>query len=143
MAPAARSVAHARASLHDASLANFTRANFARAVIEGTVASQVAMLEAMAACGLPAKRLMLIGGAAASVAVQTILAQMVDVPVVIPELDEYVTKGAAMQAASALTGAFPAWTVAVEEFPSIPFEAQIGQQHKAAMAALGYVTSAH
>jgi xylulokinase len=61
-------------------------------------------------------------------------------PVVIPELDEYVTKGAAMQAASALTGSFPAWTVAVEELPRVPVEKRIGQQHKAAMAALGYVT---
>ena len=131
---------HARASLHDASLTNFTRANFARAVIEGTVASQVAMLEAMEACGLRPGRLLLIGGAAASVAVQTILAQMVDVPVAIPALDEYVTKGAAIQAASALTGSFPAWTVAVEELPRIPLEKRIGLQHKAAMAALGYLT---
>jgi xylulokinase len=134
---------HARASLHDATLANFTRPNFARAMIEGTVASQVAMLEAMEACGLRAKRLMLIGGAAASAAVQTILAQMVDVPVVIPELDEHVTKGAAMQAASALTGTFPGWTVAVEELPRVPIEERIGQQRKAAMAALGYVKSTH
>jgi len=129
---------HARGSLHDASLANFTRVNFARAVIEGTVASQVAMLEALAACGLRVDRLLLIGGAAASVAVQTVLTQMVDAPVVIPELDEYVTKGAAMQAASALTGAFPTWSVAFEQLPRRPLERQIGQQHKAAMVALGY-----
>lgn len=129
---------HARASLHDASLANFTRINFARAVIEGTVASQVAMLEALAACGLRIDRLLLIGGAAASVAVQTVLTQMVDVPVLIPELDEYVTKGAAMQAASALTGAFPSWSVAFDQLPRRPLEQQIGQQHKAAMASLGY-----
>ena len=62
------------------SLTNLTRTKLARAVIEGTVASQVAMLELMAACGLRVERLMLIGGAAGSVAVQTILAQMVDVP---------------------------------------------------------------
>lgn len=131
---------HARASLHDASLANFTRVNFARAVIEGTVASQVAMLDAMAGCDLAADRLLLIGGAAASLAVQTILAQLVDMPVAIPELDEYVTKGAALQAASALTGTFPAWTVAVSELPRIPLHEQIGHQHKAAMTALGYTT---
>ena len=131
---------HARASLHGASLTNFTRANFARAVIEGTVASQVAMLEALQACDLEPKRLLLIGGAAASAAVQTILAQMVDVPVVIPDLDEYVTKGAAMQAAAALTGSFPAWTVDVHELPRLELQEQIGHQHKTAMAALGYLT---
>lgn len=131
---------NARASLHGASLTNLTRANFARATIEGTVASQVAMLEAMAACGLRIDRLLLIGGAAASVAVQTILTEMVDIPVVIPELDEYVTKGAALQAVSALTGSFPAWPSEAEELPRLAFEKQIGQQHIAAMTALGYVS---
>lgn len=130
---------HARGSLHAASLANFTRANFARAVIEGTVASQVAMLDAMAACDLQAKRLLLIGGAAASAAVQTILSQLVDLPVVIPDLDEYVTKGAAMQATAALTGSFPDWSVAVTELPRLPHQEQIAQQHTAAMEALGYL----
>lgn len=129
----------ARASLHQASLANFTRANFARAVIEGTVANQVAMLEALADCDLEPRRLMLIGGAAASAAVQQILAQMIKMPVVIPELDEYVTRGAAMQAASALTGAFPTWKVSVHELPCRPVEHQISRQRKAAMAALGYL----
>lgn len=130
----------ARASLHCASLANLTRPNFARAVIEGTMASQVTMLEALVACALEPQRLLLIGGAAASAAVQTILAQMVSMPVVIPEQDEYVTKGAAMQAASALSGSFPAWKVGVRELPCTPLEEQIGQQHKAAMAGMGYVS---
>jgi xylulokinase len=130
---------HARGSLHGASLSNFTRANFARAVIEGTIASQVAMLDAMAAMGLHVDRLLLIGGAAPSPAVQAILAQLVDVPIVIPEIDEYVTKGAAMQAASTLTGGFPDWHVARRELPSAPREERIMQQHSAAMASLGYI----
>ncbi|GAB2573249.1 FGGY family carbohydrate kinase [Microlunatus antarcticus] len=129
---------HARASLHEASLANFTRPNFARAVVEGTVASQVAMLEALDACGLRVDRLFLIGGAAASTAVQTILAQMVDVTVVMPALDEYVTKGAALQAASALEGAFRTWPVALRELPRVALEKDIARQHRSAMAALGY-----
>ena len=58
----------------------------------------------------------------------------------IPELDEYVTEGAAMQAASALTGSFPAWPVAVEKLPRLAFEPRIGQQHNAAMGALGYLS---
>jgi xylulokinase len=130
---------HARGSLHMASLTNFTRPNFARAVVEGTLASQVAMLDALDVCGLSARCLLLIGGAAQSAAVQTVLTQMVDVPVVVPAPDEYVTKGAAMQAAAALTGTFPTWPVATRELPPAPPQPQIEQQHRAAMAALGYL----
>jgi xylulokinase len=130
---------HARGSLLDASLSNFTRPNFARAVIEGTLVSQVAMLEALRACGVRSDRLLLIGGAAKSEAVQQILTQLVDIPVVVPDPDEeYVTKGAGMQAALALSGSFPAWTVATVDLPRAALQTQIGEQHKAAIAALGY-----
>ena len=129
---------HARGSLHEASLTNFTRPNFARAVIEGTLASQVAMLDALGECDVNASRLLLIGGAAKSPAVQRILTQLVDVPVVVPDSDEYVTKGAAMQAAAALTGSFPSWEVAVAELPAAPLEAQIVEQHATAKTMLGY-----
>lgn len=132
---------HARASLHAASLTNFTRANFARAVIEGTLATQVAMLDALAACDITAERLLLIGGAAQSAAVQTVLTQMVEMPVVVPELDEYVTKGAAMQAAAVLDGQFPEWAVAVTELPRTGHEPQIEEQHTKAMRSMGYLSS--
>jgi len=128
----------ARGSLHEASLTNFTRPNFARAVIEGTLAGQVLMLDALRACDVRVSRLMLIGGAAQSKAVQTILTEMVDTPVVVPELDEYVTKGAAMQAAAALLGSFPTWPVTLTELPEAPLEVRIGEQHAAAKAVLGY-----
>jgi xylulokinase len=129
---------HARASLQQASLANFTRENFARAVFEGTLASQVAMLDALRACDLPVDRLLLIGGAAQSAAVHAILPQLVDVPLLVPEADEYVTKGAAMQAACALTGDFPDWSVGMRELPAVPREPAIGAQREEAMEALGY-----
>lgn len=132
----------ARGTLHGATLANFSRKNFARAVIEGTLASQVAMLDVLAASGLAAERLVLIGGAAKSSAVQRVLTQMVDMPVVVPALDEYVTKGAAMQAACALTGAFPTWAVSTTELPRNPVEPQIAAQRTAAMTDLGYVAPA-
>lgn len=128
----------ARGTLHGASLANFSRRNFARAVIEGTLASQVAMLDALADCGLQPGRLVLIGGAAKSSAVQRILTQMVEIPVVVPVLDEYVTKGAAMQAAAALSGAFPTWGMSTAPLPAADHEPRIVQQHQDAMAALGY-----
>ncbi len=129
---------HARGSLLQASMTNFTRPNFARAVVEGTLVSQVVMLDALKACGIPTKRLLLIGGAAKSPAIQKILPQLVDVPVVVPDFDEYVTKGAAMQAISALTGAFPAWRVTAVELPKAALEAQIREQHISAKAAMGY-----
>jgi xylulokinase len=131
---------NARGSLHQASLTNFTRPNFARAVLEGTLASQVEMLDALRACDVTASRLLLIGGAAQSPAIQRILTQMVDIPVLVPALDEYVTKGAAMQAAAALTGSFPLWPVAKAELPAAPLKEQIVAQHSAAKEALGYTT---
>ncbi|MFB2585157.1 FGGY family carbohydrate kinase [Herbiconiux liukaitaii] len=129
---------HERGSLHRASLSNFTRANFARAVVEGTLASQTEMLDALAACGVNPRRLLLIGGAGQSPAVQEVLAQMVAIPVVVPEPDEYVTKGAAAQAASTLTGSFPTWPVSLTELAAAPLEPSIVQQHSSAKAALGY-----
>ncbi|WP_283257937.1 FGGY family carbohydrate kinase [Brachybacterium kimchii] len=128
---------HARASLHQASLANFTRENFARAVFEGTLTSQVAMLDALESCDLAIDRLLLIGGAAKSPAVQTILPQLVGVPVLVPESDEYVSKGAAMQALCALDGEFPSWRVDARELPRAE-RSGAAAQHASAMESLGY-----
>ena len=130
---------HARGSLQGATLTNLTRANFARAVVEGTLASQVAMLDALHACAVPTTRMLLIGGAAKNHAVQRVLSQMVDLPIVVPEFDEYVTKGAAMQAAAALDGAFPSWELAATELPRAQLEPQIARQHVEAQRALGYI----
>lgn len=129
---------HARGSLHEASLTNLTRANFARAVIEGTLASQVEMLDALHACGIVLNRLFLIGGAAQSLAVQQVLAEMVDLPVLLPAHDEYVAKGAAMQAASTLEGDFPRWESAFTPLAQERPEPRIAAQHIAAKVALGY-----
>jgi xylulokinase len=128
----------ARASLHGASLTNMTRENFARATFEGMLASQVVLLEAARTCGLDIGRVFLIGGAAKSQAVQSILPQMVDVPLVVPEAGEYVAKGAALQAAGALSGDLPHWTFAKQHIPDAEPVPGIMQQHEAAKAALGY-----
>lgn len=130
----------ARASLHGASLNNFTRQNFARASIEGMLASQVVMVEATRGCGVPINRLLLIGGAAKSPAVRTVLSQIIDMPLLVPEPGEYVTKGAAMQAAIALTGELPNWKPRVETVPEAPVEPMIMGQHRAAKRALGYLS---
>ena len=68
-------------------------------------------LDAVLAQGVVAKRLLLIGGAAQNPAVSTIAAQVFDVPVVVPQPAEYVAFGAAVQAAWALTGDRPSWSV--------------------------------
>jgi xylulokinase len=129
----------ARGSLLGATLHNFTRANFARAVVEGTLSSQLGMLDYLGAVGIKTSRLLLIGGASKSPAVQRILAQMVDVPVVVPAFDEYVTRGAAMQAASTLLGELPNWDVTLAELPPASHEAGIVEQYNAARTLLGYV----
>jgi xylulokinase len=132
----------ARGSVHGANLTNFTRENFARAVMEGTLVSQVGMLDALRACDVPVSRLLLIGGASKSPAVQRILSQLVDVPIVVPAFDEYVTRGAAMQAATALSGESPTWRVDSVELPSDRVEPVIRTQYDTAMTALGYLEGA-
>jgi len=129
---------HARASLHGASLVNFTRENFARAAIEGMVASQVVLVEATKACGVSVNRLLLIGGAAKSPAVQQVLTHIVDVPLLVPEPGEYVATGAASQAVAALTGEFADWTPKLHEVPRATSENVIMDQHWAARKALGF-----
>ncbi|RPE77844.1 MULTISPECIES: FGGY family carbohydrate kinase [unclassified Frondihabitans] len=132
---------NARGSLLGASLSNLTRPNFARSVIEGTLASQVEMLDLLRNCGVDARRLVLIGGGALSPAVQQILGQMVSLPVSVPNPEQYVTKGAAMQAASTLEGAFPDWDVVSRDLEPLPFEPSIALQHHAAKVTLGYEAS--
>jgi xylulokinase len=130
---------HARASLHGASLANLTPANVARAVVEGTLVGQIEMLDALAACGVAARRLLLIGGAAKNVAVRSIVGELVDLPVLLPADDQYVTMGAAMQAAAAIDGVFPGWSVSMEELPAADPQPRIREQHDAAKRAMGYL----
>jgi xylulokinase len=122
----------ATASLHGGTLANFTRPNFARAVVEGMLASQVVMIEAIRACDVPVRRLLLIGGAARSPAVRQVLSEIVDVPLLIPEPGEYVSAGAAVQAGGALDGRFPDWRPVVREMPRAETAKVIMEQHWAA-----------
>ena len=128
----------ARASLHGMSLGNLSPGNLARAIIEGTLAGQVAMLDNLADCGLPAERLVLIGGGARSSAVQQILPTMVGTPVVVPVPDEYVAKGAAMQAASTVTGDFPVWGMEMVRIPESDYDSLVRDQYDSAMRAMGY-----
>jgi xylulokinase len=77
-------------------------------------------VDALKAQGLAVERVLLVGGAAASEAVREVAACTFDVPVFAPEPAEYVARGAARQAAWALSGAMhpPVWPVPLTELPS-------------------------
>lgn len=122
----------ATATLSGLTLANTTRANLARAAVEGMLGGLGAGLDAVRAQGARVDRVLLIGGAAASPAVQAIAAQVFDAPVEVPSPGEYVADGAARQAATVLTGEPPAWPVELSAAPSPDLRPLIGEQYAAA-----------
>ncbi|MFE3172663.1 xylulokinase [Amycolatopsis sp. NPDC059090] len=101
----------ATGSLHGLTRANMTPENVARATVEGMVCGLAAGLDAVRAQGMAVQRVLLIGGGAQSAAVRAIAPIVLGLPVVIPEVGEYVAQGAARQAAWALSGAAepPVW----------------------------------
>ena len=121
----------ATATLFGLTLASTTRANLARAAIEGLLCGLADGLDALRAHSVTAQRILLIGGAAQNLAVQSIAAEVFDVPVIVPEPGEYVARGAAVQAAWALTGSRPDWTVPVVAAAAVDFRAIIREQYAA------------
>lgn len=97
--------------------ASATPSNLARACVEGMLANLVAGVEGLQPHGIEVKRIVLIGGASASPAVQAVAPILFGVPVSIPAAGEYVGIGAARQAAWALLGGDepPKWSVAYEK----------------------------
>lgn len=108
---------HATATMFGMTLANTSRENFARAAIEGMLCGLADGLDALRASGVTAKRILLIGGAAHSVAIQHIAAEVFDLKVSVPKHSEYVANGAALQAAWVLTGERPMWQMELEAEP--------------------------
>ena len=91
---------------------NLTPANLARAMVEGMLLGVGAGVDSLAREGVTVERIHLIGGAVASRAVREIAADLLGVPVVVPEAREYVALGAARQAAWTLRGGeLPDWPV--------------------------------
>lgn len=108
----------ATATLFGMSLASTRRENLARAAVEGLLCGLADGLDAIRRCEVSASRVLLIGGAARNAAVGRIAAQVFDIPVEVPGIDEAVAKGAAVQAAWALTGERPSWSDAqTQTFP--------------------------
>lgn len=97
---------NSKGSLHGLTRNNLTPANFARACIEGMLCSLAEASDYITNFGQNTKpnRVVLIGGAAVSKAVQEIAATLFEVPVHIPPMSEYVADGAARQAAWVLSG---------------------------------------
>ncbi|HSK32456.1 MAG TPA: xylulokinase [Propionicimonas sp.] len=125
----------ASASLTGLTLANTTRANLARAAIEGMLCGLAAGLDAIRETGVETTRILLIGGAAANPGVQAIAAQVFDLPVQVPAPGEYVADGAARQAAWVLTGQRPDWSVELAGSPAPNHCPVIAAQYANAAAA--------
>jgi xylulokinase len=109
----------ATGTLHGIRLATSTREHLARAYVEGMLCGLADGLDALRALDVPIERVMLIGGAAQSPAVQTIAPQVFGLPISIPEPGEYVADGAARQAAWVLAAASspgveaPSWSTTI------------------------------
>jgi xylulokinase len=110
----------ATAQISGLTLANHTRANLARAAIEGMLCGLGAGLDALRAAGVTCTRVFLVGGAAGNPAVSQIAAEVFGLPVIVPAPGEYVANGAAHQAAALLLGQAPAWKLDVISTTSRP-----------------------
>ncbi len=98
-----------------------TRADLARAHVEGLLFSLADAVDALAeVSGRRPGRLLLIGGAARNPAVLELAPLVFDSPIVLPEPAEYVALGAARQAAWVLSGAEapPEWPVPTTDLPT-------------------------
>lgn len=95
----------ATGSLFGMTLASTTRENLARAAVEGLLCHLGECVDAVRSLGLPVERATLVGGAARSRAVAALASGCLGLPVAVPTPGEYVADGAALQAATALTGA--------------------------------------
>ena len=122
----------AKASVHGLTLASTTPANLARAAIEGMLCGLADGLDAVRSVGVRERRILLIGGAAQNPAVAQVAAQVFDAPVEVPSPGEYVADGGAVQAAWALTGTRPSWTM--ETAATLPVDTRpvIREQYAAA-----------
>lgn len=121
----------ATATLSGMTLASTTRANLARAAVEGMLCGLADGFDRLRDLGVPAHRVLLIGGAAQNPAVAHITAQVFDVPVAVPDPGEYVATGAALQAAWSL-GERPTWRLNATAVEGAATEAVIRAQYRAA-----------
>lgn len=115
---------------------NATPENVARAHVEGMLCGLADGLDALTAQGIRPTRVLLIGGAARSQAVQAIASEIFRLPVTLPDPAEYVALGAAKQAAWSLAAqsnkmSQPKWASS----ESITLDPTSGPGHEAVRAA--------
>ena len=113
----------ATGAVHGLTLRTSTPAHYARAAVEGLLCGLADGIEAVVAQGVAVERVLLIGGAAASPAVQQLAPGIFGRPVLVPPPGEYVADGAARQAAWVLAGgdAPPDWAQpGLQSFESAP-----------------------
>lgn len=105
---------HATGLIYGLTRATAQPTTMARAAVEGMLCGLADAVDALRAQGLPVQRVLLLGGAARSRAVQALAPALLGAPVVLPEPGEYVALGAARQAAWAVSGekSPPTWEVA-------------------------------
>jgi xylulokinase len=113
--------------------ANGTRENLARATVEGMLCGLADCVDALIDQGVPARRALLIGGGSRSGAVADLAPEVLGLPVEVLSPQEYVALGAARQAAWALHGEEPGWTVARETSRDVT-DASISEQVRARYA---------
>ena len=103
----------ARGLLNGLTRHNATQGHLVRAAVEGMLCGLASAVEPLRVTGVTPRRIVLIGGAARSAAVQQIAAGLFDLPVLVPAPGEYVALGAARQAAWTLSGTAepPTWPV--------------------------------
>ncbi|MEI4273978.1 xylulokinase [Klenkia sp. LSe6-5] len=99
----------ATGSVHGLTLRTSTAAHWARAAVEGMLCGLADGIDALVAQGATVERVLLVGGAARSRAVQEIAPAVFGRPVVVPEPGEAVADGAARQAAWVVGGTLPEW----------------------------------
>jgi xylulokinase len=101
-------------ALHGLTLGTSTPEHLARAAVEGLLCGLADAIDALVAAGVPAERIVLVGGGARSDAVARIAPAVVGRPILRPTPGEYVADGAARQAAWVLAGtpAPPKWAAA-------------------------------
>src|SRR5262249_14592534 len=80
----------AKGELHGLTHTNSTPAHLARAAIEGMLCGLADGLDALVAQGVKPRRVLLIGGGAASEAVRRIAPAVFECPVIVPKPSEYV-----------------------------------------------------
>ena len=127
---------NAKGSMHGLTRSNLTPANFARACIEGMLCSLAEASDVITNFGQGTKpnRVVLIGGAAASKAVQEIAATLFNVPVHIPPAAEYVADGAARQASWALSGSKnpPTWEIKGSVVKQVNYQESVRKAYREA-----------